>query len=549
MATTRTFSPSQIASMEKLKASNAQATPGAMTKVVTPGLKVTAADYTQAKAGGIATPASDLEAARIAYDRSQQAPMVPNPADKAKTDFVTKTSSSEVLTGGSDNIRNQMAQTSTQAGGLYNDLIKAQDNTVSDSQKRLAELDKQLASLNVYSNEELAQAQSAGDEAAAKYDPLIAEAQQSYRQGLAKANVGAGEHGGFMNTQFAGQAALTPTEGGNFVGAGGELSRIKGTLENNIQQLQVAQSTARTAAIDAAKKAIRTGKQEDLQIAQGIYDRAQKASQMLADNVNQRIDVINKIQTSQRDAVTFRQEQEDRALKQLDTISKVGGDITQDMVDQIDSIYGPGFTEDYANVTAKAAQAKTEEDALDAADKLVGILSKIPEGTELPINGAIYTGMKVVDPKLGVYSTTKTDSSGNVTQVLTKLNPETGKLDIISSVSFGRIDKGSKSGGGGNSAGSYDGANDTSKKGSFNDWLGKQPDFVRSMYSGDDEVAKQKVFEQYKNDTGVYVAPKEALWEKEAEARKQLAENPDLSYEDKAAWLESQGLDPNDFDI
>jgi len=393
--------------MEKLKASNAQATPGAMTKVVTPGLKVTAADYTQAKAGGIATPASDLEAARIAYDRSQQAPMVPNPADKAKTDFVTKTSSSEVLTGGSDNIRNQMAQTSTQAGGLYNDLIKAQDNTVSDSQKRLAELDKQLASLNVYSNEELAQAQAAGDEAAAKYDPLIAEAQQSYRQGLAKANVGAGERGGFMNTQFAGQAALTPTEGGNFVGAGGELSRIKGTLENNIQQLQVAQSTARTAAIDAAKKAIRTGKQEDLQIAQGIYDRAQKASQMLADNVNQRIDVINKIQTSQRDAVTFRQEQEDRALKQLDTISKVGGDITQDMVDQIDSIYGPGFTEDYANVTAKAAQAKTESEKADAASTIINIMSKLPSGTSKTINGITYEGIQTVDPNTQVFSEQK----------------------------------------------------------------------------------------------------------------------------------------------
>lgn len=355
-------------------------------------------------------PNQDLERTRLAYEASLAKPVVPSapsPVDKAKTDFVTNTSSSAGITGGSDNIRNQMAQTSSQASNLYSDLIKSQDTAVSNSDKRLAELDKTLADINKFNDQDLNAVLAAGQEAGAKFVPQIAEAQQSLKQGLAKANVGAGERGGFMNTQFAGQAALTPTEGGNFVGAGGELSRIKGTLENNIQQLEIAKSTAENAAMEAARKAIRTGKREDMQLAQSIYDRAVEADRLRADAVTKRIDVISKLDAMNRENITFGQEQQDRALKQLDTISKVGADITPEMEQQIDSVYGPGFTLDYANTVKKAADAKTEAEKADAAATVIGIMSKLPAGTKRTINGVEYEGIATQDPNTQIFAEQK----------------------------------------------------------------------------------------------------------------------------------------------
>ncbi len=95
-------------------------------------------------------------------------------------------------------------------------------------------LNNQLAS-GTLTPEEEASVQSQADATKAQYDQLIAQAQLQKEQGMAKNLVEAGQRGGLMNTQFAGIAALAPTVGGNFVGAGGELNRIQSEYDLNIR--------------------------------------------------------------------------------------------------------------------------------------------------------------------------------------------------------------------------------------------------------------------------------------------------------------------------
>lgn len=124
-----------------------------------------------------------------------------------------------------------------------------------------------------------AQARAAG----AQYDTLITDAKTSKEQGMAKATVGAGQAGGFLNSQFSGAAAYAPTEGGNFVGAGGDLERTQSAYDDAITKLNVQRDAAMTQARIAAETAIRTGKADDLTALKTAFEEAQKA---YTDSVN-----------------------------------------------------------------------------------------------------------------------------------------------------------------------------------------------------------------------------------------------------------------------
>jgi len=124
--------------------------------------------------------------------------------------------------------------------------------------------------------------------AGADYDTLIRDAQEKKRQGMGKAVVNAGEAGGFMNSQVAGRAAVAPTSGENaFVGVGGTLENVQSAYDAAISNLQAQKIAAVTRAKMTAEQAIRSGKKEDLDIAQKFFEQAQEAYKTaitLADN-------------------------------------------------------------------------------------------------------------------------------------------------------------------------------------------------------------------------------------------------------------------------
>ena len=119
-------------------------------------------------------------------------------------------------------------------------------------------------SLGMTSERDEANIKEAGRTAGLEYEPLIKEAEEEKRKGMPKAVIRGGERGGFMSTQFAGAGALAPTEGGDFVGVGGEFENVKSAYDAEISNIKTRQLIAVQNAKTAHRKAIRTGKQEDL---------------------------------------------------------------------------------------------------------------------------------------------------------------------------------------------------------------------------------------------------------------------------------------------
>ncbi len=174
------------------------------------------------------------------------------------------------------------------------------------------DIDELARNLGILSPSQQADVASAGAEAEARFAPLIREAEEAKRLGLPKAKIGAGERGGFLNTQFAGIAALVPTQGEDFFGAGGELERIKSVFDNNVSNLQAQAQSAILVARRAAKQSIRTGKREDLDLMIKARDASQQASKDAITAAQQRIEAIQVATDASRKQITFAQAQEDR---------------------------------------------------------------------------------------------------------------------------------------------------------------------------------------------------------------------------------------------
>lgn len=137
-----------------------------------------------------------------------------------------------------------------------------------------SDIESKYKNLNNNTDQELRDIESAGTAAGSAYDTLISTAMEDKRQGMAKDLIRAGEKGGFMSTQQAGLSALVPTEGGNWYGAGGNLERQKSVYDNKITELQRLRVDAIFNAKAAARKAIKTGKLEDIQAGKDMLDMA-----------------------------------------------------------------------------------------------------------------------------------------------------------------------------------------------------------------------------------------------------------------------------------
>ncbi len=271
--------------------------------------------------------------------------------------------------------------------------------------------------------EEQAKVQADKDATKAQYDALIAKAEMEKKQGMAKDLVAAGQRGGLMNTQFAGVAALRPTVGGNFVGAGGELNRMQSEYDLNIQDLQAKQLQAVTDAQKAAELAIKTGKQEDLQNAMDAFNFAKGVQDDHNKMVTDKIAAVQDYQTKQLEVQKY---QRDTAAATVDAMVKAGVDpdsLPAGYLDDLDKQagYAPGTSKGLWEVGQKELVTKNKNDELDQADKMVSVLEKLPAGTSVKVGDTTYTSLQKGDVQL----ISTDDGDGNTTVI--SWNKDTGE--------------------------------------------------------------------------------------------------------------------------
>lgn len=397
--------------------------------------------------GGGFDPNQDLVKGQAEFDRRVAAgefdPTTPTtPTAPSSPAIVGET---EQISQGTEGIRDDRKLVKAEADDALAGLDAVQGLAQTDLRGRLADLDKLVEESRTLSETDLTDIERAGTTAGAAFDPLIAEARESKRQGLAKAVVGTGERGGFESTQFAGQAALTPIEEGTFVGAGGELSKIKGQLDLNIQKLQVAKQQAIESARAAASMAKRTGKREDAALAANLLDKARQVFDAEQNAVERRIDIAGKLQDMRQAAVSFNQDVQDRTLSDIEKLVAVGGDIPDELRGQVEEVMGEGFVDKFASASKAASEAQNEQDEVAAAKEVIDILAKLPEGRTITLKGTVYEGVKSVNPQTQIFKSL--DASGQ--EVFITLDKRTG--DIIGTaqgVQTGKFAHGAEDGGG-----------------------------------------------------------------------------------------------------
>jgi hypothetical protein len=285
-----------------------------------------------------------------------------------------------------------------------------------------------------FTNVEKTQISAAEQGAAAEFAPLIMQAQEQKRQGLPKSVIAAGERGGFLSTQMSGAAATEETLGGTFLGAGGELDNIRGAYDTAILNLKIQQQSAITAARAAAQKAVKTGRKEDLDMARKIFDDAKSSYEAEQKLAMDKVDAIAKVQT-------IRQSQNQAKTTTFARIKDIGESGVDPMsigpaeYEQLDAQAGlpPGTSKNIIQTGFEARNAKTAEDEVDVAGKIVNILQDLPIGQEIQIGDSVYTGMKQGNNR--IFS--ETDNSGNVTFVTLDENG-----NVVNTAKGGKVGKG-----------------------------------------------------------------------------------------------------------
>jgi len=255
------------------------------------------------------------------FPASSPASPVQTPTQAPQPFTPTVTSPTNIV-GGSSNLRDQESQTKAQGTNalgninaytnlndqitkattdLFGQLQNATPYEQTDEYKNNQGLiDQARSMLGSYTPQEQQQIDQQAQAAGAAFDPLISKANEEKSQGEGTSLVSAGQAGGLMNSQLAGQAAISKTQGGDFFGAGGRLEEVRSAYDANISQLQSAKTQSIQAAKAAAQEAIRTGKSQNLQIAQDLFAQAQqhneRANQMAQDKIN----VLKQLQTVQQ---------------------------------------------------------------------------------------------------------------------------------------------------------------------------------------------------------------------------------------------------------
>lgn len=277
---------------------------------------------------------------------------------------------------------------STDISDITTDILGAETFAETEAGKKaLADLNDARAALGILSPDEIRQIELEAIGAGAQFDPLIRQAEEQKRQGFAKARVGAGEVGGFMSTQFAGVAALFPTVGEDFAGAGGKLEQIKSVYDNNISQLRARKEAAMQQARTAARQAIRTGKRDDFDSALQAFDAARTIHEDSIRLANEKVDAISRIQ----DIVAKQRELEsvDPFFRSQDLVSiakELKEGETREITDpNTGTVYTiEGLAQDEPNTqTFRSTNKNTGDETFTTIDKNTGLIlnQEVSKGT------------------------------------------------------------------------------------------------------------------------------------------------------------------------
>ena len=183
------------------------------------------------------------------------------------------------VTEGSDGLRDNAT--------VANNNLKTLDNTETNAQNEaddaidfdaefedLRQMSADIGRFTSQDNDAIADAEAAER---ARFAPLIEDAKERGRQGLAESTVAAGRRGGFQRARIAGQAALGPTQGDvGYRGAGGKLELVESAFQRNVDDLKAQQQRAISLAKSATRAAIRSQKTEDFNRATKIFEAARQ---------------------------------------------------------------------------------------------------------------------------------------------------------------------------------------------------------------------------------------------------------------------------------
>lgn len=263
------------------------------------------------------------------------------------------------------------------------------------------DLQEMRKNLGLFSPEEEARVRQAGEMAGAKFVPLIGEAEEQKRLGMPKAKIRAGERGGFLSTQFAGAAALTPTEGGTFVGAGGELENIQSVYDRNISNLKAQKQSAINAAEAQMRTYIRTGKRDDFNAAMDLFEKAQTSHNSAVQLAIEKVDAIKQVQDLRASQLKYIDEQAEAQLSKAaeSALSQLTGDLTKDK-DLITSIATEqGIDPNRLQTYVDDLQATKTQEELELVRKRLDIAEGLEAGETYTDPGTGITIVGRADPE------------------------------------------------------------------------------------------------------------------------------------------------------
>lgn len=314
----------------------------------------------------------------------------------------TRTDAADIVTS-ADNYLTTQPDTITSSGTAADDALSlsTDQQAFGDTEegKKMSEtldsLYEQLANGD-YTDAEKSQIEDKVKATQEQYKRLIDEAKRQKAQGMPKALIAAGQQGGLMNTQFSGIAALMSTQGGTFAGAGGELSRIQSEYDMNISNLESHQVQAMTEARSAAEEAIRTGRKEDLAIAQQRFDNAKTLNDDRNALATQKANAIYAWQSSVIEMQKYERETASATIDALVASGKTAEEIPDWYFSSLDekSGYTNGVSKAIFEAGLSESSANNETAYLDQMNKVMNITEKLRPNESITIGGVQYYGTK-----------------------------------------------------------------------------------------------------------------------------------------------------------
>lgn len=375
---------------------------------------------------------------------------------------LASTNPEDNIVSGSSDIRNDITDVKNEASDIIKNIETKEtiDSGIADinnmyssldlteNQEEIDRLQQELDDMvnnGLVTTAQQAVIDAAGEKAGADYEDAILEAEESARIGKPKALSAAGARGGFMNTQFAGSSAVQGSD--TFAGVGGELERINSAYDRTVANLKTKQAAAITAAKEAAREAMISGKRTDLSYAQEAVKTALQAKELEISIADRKAAAIANYKTQQETEYTNNLTKATESI-----IGALTGDATADanIIKQYATKYG--LDENQLKNYVKQYQAEQQTTLLDNATKSFNIAKNLAVGQTYTLDdGTVITGVAQTDD--GYETTFQTANGQNMMITYDKAG------NIIKQQSLGSAYKGTGSG-----SGSGTGASDSDIK-------------------------------------------------------------------------------------